>query len=159
LPPPDRISSILALKIAPSPGHTASLRPGAGVYIALSEVQIAHRQPTGVISAVGDRILPSPTSGGLSHRLTAQAMSAGGPDWAAMTAPEQYHQEFTYKNATEGITRALRPYRWGDPIRLVHWRTSARFGDLRIRELEVTLGWPGAGDRPGLAIWLAGMGI
>jgi uncharacterized protein (DUF58 family) len=54
--------------------------------------------------------------------------------------PEQYNQEFNYKTLHEGITRSLRPYRWGDPIRLVHWRTSARFGDLRIRELEVTLG-------------------
>ena len=44
--------------------------------------------------------------------------------------------------ATEGLTRALRPYRSGDPIRLIHWRTSARYGDLRVRELEVfTSGW------------------
>lgn len=39
--------------------------------------------------------------------------------------------------ATEGLTRALRPYRWGDPIRMVHWRTSARYGELRVRELEM----------------------
>jgi uncharacterized protein (DUF58 family) len=38
--------------------------------------------------------------------------------------------------ANEGITRALRPYRWGDPTRLIHWRTSARYGELRVRELE-----------------------
>lgn len=42
--------------------------------------------------------------------------------------------------ATEDITRALRPYRTGDPIRLIHWRTSARYGDLRVRELEVFTG-------------------
>jgi uncharacterized protein (DUF58 family) len=36
----------------------------------------------------------------------------------------------------EGSTRSLRPYRWGDPMRLVHWRTSARYNELRIRELE-----------------------
>lgn len=43
--------------------------------------------------------------------------------------------------ATEGVTRALRPYRWGDPTRLIHWRTSARYGELRVRELEkVTAG-------------------
>jgi len=38
--------------------------------------------------------------------------------------------------ASEGLTRALRPYRWGDPTRLIHWRTSARYGELRVREQE-----------------------
>lgn len=42
--------------------------------------------------------------------------------------------------ATEGLTRALRPYRWGDPIRLIHWRTSARYGEFRVRELETFTG-------------------
>jgi uncharacterized protein (DUF58 family) len=40
------------------------------------------------------------------------------------------------QTASEGLTRSLRPYRWGDPIRFVHWRTSARYGELRVRELE-----------------------
>ncbi len=44
------------------------------------------------------------------------------------------------QSATEGLTRALRPYRWGDPTRLVHWRTSARYGELRVRELEIVQG-------------------
>lgn len=43
-------------------------------------------------------------------------------------------------SASENITRALRPYRTGDPTRLIHWRTSARYGDLRVRELEVFTG-------------------
>jgi len=38
------------------------------------------------------------------------------------------------------ITRTLRPYRWGDPMRFIHWRTSARYGELRVRELEVFQG-------------------
>ncbi|MFN4279200.1 DUF58 domain-containing protein [Thermosynechococcus sp.] len=42
--------------------------------------------------------------------------------------------------AQEGITRALRPYRWGDPLRLVHWRTSARYGELRVREFDTFSG-------------------
>jgi uncharacterized protein (DUF58 family) len=42
--------------------------------------------------------------------------------------------------ATEGLIRSLRPYRTGDPIRLVHWRTSARYGELRVRELEIITG-------------------
>lgn len=40
------------------------------------------------------------------------------------------------KSDTQGVTRSLRPYRWGDPTRLIHWRTSARYGELRVRELE-----------------------
>lgn len=49
---------------------------------------------------------------------------------------QQAHQ------ANEGLTRALRPYRWGDPTRLIHWRTSARYGELRVRELEVLTSSP-----------------
>jgi uncharacterized protein (DUF58 family) len=47
---------------------------------------------------------------------------------------------YASQGATEGVTRTLRPYRWGDPIRLVHWRTSARYGELRVRELELFTG-------------------
>jgi len=42
--------------------------------------------------------------------------------------------------ATAGLTRSLRPYRWGDPTRMIHWRSSARHGELRVRELEVFTG-------------------
>ncbi|NJN02476.1 MAG: DUF58 domain-containing protein [Leptolyngbyaceae cyanobacterium SL_1_1] len=51
-------------------------------------------------------------------------------------AQQRWVGDRRYQSATEGITRALRPYRWGDPIRLIHWRTSARYGELRVRELE-----------------------
>lgn len=42
------------------------------------------------------------------------------------------------QTATQGLTRSLRPYRTGDPFRLIHWRSSARYGELRMRELEMT---------------------
>lgn len=52
---------------------------------------------------------------------------------------QQYSFDRHYDAANEGLTKTLRPYRWGDSIRLVHWRTSARYGELRVRELEVTI--------------------
>jgi uncharacterized protein (DUF58 family) len=53
------------------------------------------------------------------------------------------NQQFSSRNleaATEGITRSLRPYRYGDPMRSIHWRTSARYGEFQVRELEIERG-------------------
>jgi uncharacterized protein (DUF58 family) len=44
------------------------------------------------------------------------------------------------QSATSGLVRSLRPYRLGDPTRLIHWRTSARYGELRVKELEIVTG-------------------
>ncbi|MEG4281636.1 DUF58 domain-containing protein [Microcoleus sp. A006_D1] len=54
-------------------------------------------------------------------------------------SPQLYDRSRS-QTATEGLTRNLRPYRHGDPTRLIHWRTSARYGELRVRELEVAAG-------------------
>ncbi len=52
----------------------------------------------------------------------------------------QFYSDRRSHSATEDLTRALRPYRVGDPMRLIHWRTSARYGELQVRELEVFTG-------------------
>jgi uncharacterized protein (DUF58 family) len=53
-------------------------------------------------------------------------------------SPQQLFQQVPLSRpGSEGSTRSLRPYRTGDPIRMVHWRSSARFNALRVRELEV----------------------
>lgn len=52
----------------------------------------------------------------------------------------QFYDRSRSQTATVGLTRNLRPYRHGDPTRLIHWRTSARYGELRVRELEVAAG-------------------
>jgi uncharacterized protein (DUF58 family) len=52
----------------------------------------------------------------------------------------QFSSDRRSHSATEDLTRALRPYRIGDPTRLIHWRTSARYGELQVRELEVFTG-------------------
>ncbi|GBF78666.1 DUF58 domain-containing protein [Aphanothece sacrum] len=50
------------------------------------------------------------------------------------------YSDRNYQAATEGVTKALRPYRYGDPMRLIHWRTSARFEEFKVRELEIITG-------------------
>ncbi len=61
-------------------------------------------------------------------------------DQIGQESKAQFTSDQRAKAAQEGLTRSLRPYRWGDPTRLIHWRTSARYGELRVRELELFTG-------------------
>jgi uncharacterized protein (DUF58 family) len=56
------------------------------------------------------------------------------------SAQQQFQQVPLSRTGNEGSTRSLRPYRTGDPMRMVHWRSSARLNALRVRELEVMSG-------------------
>lgn len=58
-------------------------------------------------------------------------------DEVGLEDKQQANSQKRFQASNSGITRSLRPYRMGDPIRLIHWRTSARYGELRVRELEV----------------------
>jgi uncharacterized protein (DUF58 family) len=60
-------------------------------------------------------------------------------DEIGASAQQQFQQVPLARNGSEGSTRSLRPYRTGDPMRMVHWRSSARFNTMRVREME-TLG-------------------
>jgi uncharacterized protein (DUF58 family) len=60
-----------------------------------------------------------------------------------MGSPDRQNRQFADRRleaASEGITRSLRPYRYGDPMRSIHWRTSARYGIFQVRELEIDRG-------------------
>ncbi|MBD2577466.1 DUF58 domain-containing protein [Oscillatoria sp. FACHB-1406] len=61
-------------------------------------------------------------------------------DTLGREATLQAESERRSQIANEGITRTLRPYRQGDPTRLIHWRTSARLGEFQVRELEIVTG-------------------
>ncbi len=52
----------------------------------------------------------------------------------------KFESDRLYQNSTEGVTKSIRNYRMGDPMRLIHWRSSARFGEFKVRELEITTG-------------------
>jgi uncharacterized protein (DUF58 family) len=102
--------------------HSVELRSAAplGLFWCRRKHEIAGR------AIVYPTVLPlsqCPLIDELGQRVNAQVQNSFNPD-----------------GATEGLTRTLRPYRWGDPTRLVHWRTSARYGELRVRELEVFTG-------------------
>ena len=57
-------------------------------------------------------------------------------------AVQSHHldQQHSQQLGQDGTTRSLRPYRHGDARRLIHWRSSAKFNELRTRELEVIAG-------------------
>jgi uncharacterized protein (DUF58 family) len=52
----------------------------------------------------------------------------------------QWQSQRRYQAASEGVTKTLRPYRYGDSTRLIHWRSSARLDIFQVRELEVVTG-------------------
>lgn len=52
----------------------------------------------------------------------------------------QRQSDRLYQAATEGVTKAIRDYRVGDPTRLIHWRSTARFDQFKVRELETMTG-------------------
>lgn len=102
------------------------------------QVQLITASPFGLFRSLRSRPTPQPA---IVYPLVLTLNQCPLIDRIGRDDSNRLHsQEHSHNNASEGLTRTLRPYRWGDPIRLVHWRTSAKFGELRVRELEVTVG-------------------
>ena len=58
-------------------------------------------------------------------------------DWRPGDAPLEGRARTGGQIVPSGdLVRAVRPYVAGDPVRLVHWPTTARTGDVVVRELE-----------------------
>ncbi|HVT76417.1 MAG TPA: DUF58 domain-containing protein [Acidimicrobiales bacterium] len=81
-------------------------------------VEIASGVTLGLLRPVGRRTIELPTPLAIAPRPTPAALAdAVGFDAAA-------------------DVRSVRSYVAGDPVRLVHWRSTARRGELMVRELE-----------------------
>ncbi|MEB3196793.1 MAG: DUF58 domain-containing protein [Candidatus Sericytochromatia bacterium] len=62
------------------------------------------------------------------------------PQWPTALQGMGQEEESARGRATEGdLLRGVRPYRSGDPLRRIHWRTTARTGQLHTKETEQAL--------------------
>ena len=101
------------------------------------EVEIKTAAPLGVFYARRSRNIPAKA---IIYPQVLPLSNCPLVDTMGMDKSKQMQSERLYQAANEGVTKALRKYRFGDPTRLIHWRSSARFGDLQIRELETITG-------------------
>lgn len=106
--------------------HVARQR---GVFSVL-RVEVRTAAPLGVFAAgrvhwVG---LPAPVS------VAPVPLSV---DWKPGSAPVEGRTRLDGHALSAGeLVRTVRPYAAGDPLRLVHWSSTARTGELVVRELE-----------------------
>jgi uncharacterized protein (DUF58 family) len=140
----DRIPTIwgelqpLAIEQVPAQGsHLATftcIPPQRGLY-RWDKLELRSGQPLGLfwcrrVRKSSAQVYVYPASLRLAHcpLLDNWSVAASAPSAAVLARPQL---------ATIGTTRSLRPYRTGDPLRLIHWRSSARYDRLQVRELEV----------------------
>jgi uncharacterized protein (DUF58 family) len=101
------------------------------------ELQLKTAAPLGVFYCRKNRELPTKA---IVYPQVLPLKECPLVDSVGREESRKLQSERMYQAATEGITKALRQYRFGDPTRLIHWRSSARFGELKVRELEVITG-------------------
>ncbi|MEM9543872.1 MAG: DUF58 domain-containing protein [Cyanobacteria bacterium P01_E01_bin.42] len=104
-----------------------------GVY-RWQDVELKTATPLGLFWAIRNRSVPAKA---IVYPQVLPLRSCPLVDTIGREESFQTERDRRYQSASEGITKSLRPYRMGDPTRLIHWRTSAKFGNLQVRELEV----------------------
>lgn len=127
--------------------------PGRGVYVREAQV-IRASDAFGFLrvkrrSGGGGQLWVLPRAGAVA------AKPGAGPEGARPAARQP--QAWTAAAQVSGT----RPYAPGDPLRRIHWRSTARTGELRAKETElpaavrqlVVLDAAGAGESAGAALW------
>lgn len=119
---------------------TYSVSPQARGYYQWKILKLKTGTPLGLFSSQRHRICPASVL--VYPEILPLTRCPILDEFAAAQArlPDQRHSQ---QLGQDGTTRSLRPYRHGDARRLIHWRSSAKFNELRTRELEVI-----AGDSP-----------
>ncbi len=114
---------------APGRGTVAHLADRRGLFHAV-RVEVRITAPLGVLAAHRVHLLPLPFAVEVAPRsLPVTWLPAPAP--VADSAVER-----SLAAATGDLVRSVRPYVAGDAPHLVHWPSSARIGDLVVRELE-----------------------
>jgi uncharacterized protein (DUF58 family) len=78
----------------------------------------------------GSRVLVLPRPGKLSREMLRQQLRGADP------CGERVHRRGWRHEAAQADVHGLRPFRPGDSPRWIHWRTSARRGEMMVREME-----------------------
>lgn len=114
---------------APASGSVVHLADRRGLFHAL-RVEVRVTAPLGILAAHRVHWIPLP------HAI--EVAPAPLPmRWSPRPAPiEAGAHHVTLSNPTGDLVRSVRPYVSGDPQHLVHWPSTARLGELVVRELE-----------------------
>ena len=123
----------------------AEIVPATRGWYDFAPVTISTRYPFGLVgrrASAGPamRVLVLPRPGKLSRDRLRQHLRGADPR-GDRTQRRGWHHE-----SAQADFHGLRPFRLGDSPRLIHWRTSARRGELLIREFE---------DEPGEDLFVA----
>jgi len=115
---------------SPADGVIPHIAARRGVFNVL-RVQLRTSAPLGVFvrTRTVRVMLPFPTLVAPRARAAAPILHGVPDEMLATAAPR-------FASGAGDTVRAVRPYVAGDPVRLVHWPTSARRGELVVREYE-----------------------